>query len=346
MPTPNGTVRIAMLGVGRIGRMHAEIVAREVTGAELVAVHDAAPGLATEVAASLGVPALSLEAILASESVDAVGICSATPAHVPTITAAAAAGKAIFCEKPVSSSIPETDEALAAVAAAGVPFMVGFNRRFDPSHRAVRRAVAEGAIGQVELVRITSRDSAPPPDEYIAVSGGMFLDMSVHDFDMAPYIVGSPVVEVYAKGAVRVSEAFARYGDIDTAVVVLTHADGTLSTIDNSRRAVYGYDQRVEAFGSQGMASSANVPVHVTTVATAEGTRGAEVMDFFISRYRDAYVEEWREFVRYVRDGGPSPVPGIEGRAPLVVAEAANLSLAERRPVRIEEIEARLRDRT
>ena len=336
-------LRIAMLGTGRIGRMHAAIVARELGETELVAVHDADEALAASVGASFGVPAASLDAILTRADVDAVGICSATPAHVPTIKAAAAAGKAILCEKPVSSSISETDEALAAVEAAGVPFMVGFNRRFDPSHRAVRRAVEDGTIGQVELVRITSRDPAPPPEEYIAVSGGMFLDMSVHDFDMAPYVVGSPIVEVFAKGAVRVSDAFARHGDIDTAVVVLTHADGTLSTVDNSRRAVYGYDQRVEAFGSKGMASSANVPVHATTVATADGTHGAEVMDFFISRYRDAYIAEWREFARYVREGGPSPVPGAQGRAPLVVAEAANLSLAEGRPVRVEEIEARYR---
>ena len=332
-------VRIAMIGTGRIGRMHAEIVARQVPGTRLVAVHDAMPESAAALGAELGVPSWSFDAVLASAEVDAVAIVSATPAHVPAIIAAADAGKAIFCEKPISSSIHETDEAIAAVQAAGVPFMVGFNRRFDPSHRAVRRAVAEGTIGQVELVRITSRDPSPPPEEYIAVSGGMFLDMSVHDFDMAPYIVGSPVVEVYAQGAVRVSEAFARHGDIDTAVVVLTHADGTISTIDNSRRAVYGYDQRVEAFGSQGMASSANVPVDMATITTGDGSRSAVAMDFFISRYRDAYVAEWVEFARYVRSGGPSPVPAEAGRAPLVVAAAANLSLAERRPVSIAEIE-------
>ena len=200
--------------------------------------------------------------------------------------------------------------------------------------------MADGTIGQVELVRISSRDPAPPPEEYIAVSGGMFLDMTVHDFDMAPYIAGSPVVSVYATGAVRVSDAFARHGDIDTAVVVLTHEDGTISTIDNSRRAVYGYDQRVEAFGSLGMASSANVPVNATTVTTAAGAQGAVAMDFFIARYQQAYVDEWTEFARFVREGGPSPVSGAEGRAPLLIATAANRSLAEGRPVAIAEIEA------
>ena len=335
-------VRIAIVGVGRIGRMHAEMVSRVVGDTTLVAVSDVSDALAAGVAESLGVPALSFRAILADPSIEAVGIMSATPAHVPAIIAAAAAGKAIFCEKPISSEIEQTDAAIAAVAAAGVPFMVGFNRRFDPSHRAVRRAVADSTIGQVELVRITSRDPAPPPEEYIAVSGGMFLDMTVHDFDMAPYIVGSPVVEVYAKGAVRVSEAFARQGDIDTAVVVLTHADGTISMIDNSRRAVYGYDQRVEAFGSLGMASSANVPLNSTTISTVDGVQGATAMDFFIARYQQAYVDEWVEFANYVRNGGPSPVSGAEGRAPLVIAAAANLSLADNRPVTIAEVEASL----
>lgn len=336
-------VRIAMIGVGRIGRMHAELVARTVAETELVAVTDTSPELAAAVGADLGVPVLSLEQILASPDVEAVGIMTATPAHVPTIIAAAAAGKAILCEKPISSDIAETDAALAAVEAAGVPFMVGFNRRFDPSHRAVRRAVADGTIGQVELVRITSRDPAPPPAAYIAVSGGMFLDMSVHDFDMAPYIVGSPVVEVYATGAVRVSSDFYDHGDIDTGVVVLTHADGTITTIDNSRRAVYGYDQRVEAFGSRGMASSANVPVDHATITTVEGTHGREFLDFFIARYKDAYAAEWVDFAQYVRNGGPSPVSGVEGRAPLIVAAAANRSLAEHRPVTIAEVEASLR---
>ena len=335
-------VRIAMIGVGRIGRMHAEIVARG-SDTELVAVSDVSADLASAVAAELGAPARTLDEILADPAVEAIGICSATPAHVPQIIAAAQAGKAIFCEKPISSDIRDTDAAIAAVDAAGVPFMVGFNRRFDPSHRAVRHAVEDGSIGQVELVRITSRDSAPPPEEYIAVSGGMFLDMSVHDFDMAPYIVGSPIVSVYATGAVRVSDAFARHGDIDTAVVVLTHADGTISTIDNSRRAVYGYDQRVEAFGSLGMASSANVPVNTTTVTTAAGAQGAVAMDFFISRYRQAYIDEWTEFAHYVREGGPSPVSGVEGRAPLIVATAANRSLALGRPVTIAEIEDELK---
>ena len=249
-------VRIGVIGVGRIGRMHAELLARRVEGASVTAVQDAHDGSAQQVGAELDVPvAGSVEELLGAADVDAVAICSSTDTHAALIEAAARAGKAIFCEKPISLELGAVDRALAVVAEAGVPFQIGFNRRFDPGHRTVHDAVRRGVVGDVHLVRITSRDPAPPPMTYVATSGGIFLDMTIHDFDMARYIAGSEVVEVFARGAVRIDPEFAEHEDVDTAVITLVHADGCLTTIDNSRRAVYGYDQRVEAFGSLGVAS-------------------------------------------------------------------------------------------
>jgi myo-inositol 2-dehydrogenase/D-chiro-inositol 1-dehydrogenase len=335
-------VAVAMLGVGRIGKMHATLVARSVPETRLVAVADAYAPTAAEVGAELGVPALTVAEVLALSEVEAVGVCTTTATHVDTIIAAAEAGKAIMCEKPISNDIADVDRALAAVKANGVKFMVGFNRRFDPSHAAVQKAVRNGDIGQVEIVRVTSRDPEPPPMSYVAGSGGLFLDMMVHDFDMAPFVVGSPVVSVYAQGAVRVDPGFAEHGDIDTAIVMMTHADGTLSTIDNSRRAVYGYDQRVEAFGSLGMVQSDNVRLNTSTITGANGTVAQPLENWFIGRYQEAYRVEWADFANYVRGDGPSPVPGDEARLPLVIAAAAKLSMDENRPVTIAEMEQRL----
>ena len=253
----SGPLRIAVLGVGRIGKMHAELVARQVPGAVLAYVQDVNEVAAKSVGAELGVPfTTDVDVVLGSPDVDAVAICSSTDTHVPLLIAAANAGKAIFCEKPVSLDLAAVDQALAVVAAAGVPLQIGFNRRFDPAHASVRDAVVSGAVGEVHMVRITSRDPAPPPISYVKVSGGLFLDMTIHDFDMARFITGSEVTEVYARAAVRVDPAIGEAGDVDTAVVVLTHANGAITTIDNSRQAVYGYDQRVEAFGSEGMAAA------------------------------------------------------------------------------------------
>ncbi|RMH79551.1 MAG: inositol 2-dehydrogenase [Actinomyces sp.] len=336
MTTP---VRIALLGAGRIGRLHAELISRRVPGAALAGVFDLVDAAADEVAAEFGCRRYASAAEAhADPEADAVAICTSTDTHVDALVEAAAAGKPIFCEKPLSLDLAEVDRALAAVEAAGVPLLVGFNRRFDPSHAAVRRAVEDGSVGEVHLVRITSRDPAPPPLEYIRVSGGIFRDMTIHDFDMARFVTGSDVVEVHATGAVRVDPAIGEAGDLDTVVVVLTHADGTITTIDNSRRAVYGYDQRVEVFGSGGMAASDNPLVHTTTVRDADGARQATLPWFFIERYIPSYVAEWEAFVAMVRDGVPSPVDGRDGRAPLVMGLAALRSVAEGRPVRCEEI--------
>ena len=337
--TPDDPLRIAVLGVGRIGKMHAEIVARQVPGAVLAYVQDVNEIAAKSVGGELGVPSTSdVDVVLSSPEVDAVAICSSTDTHVSLLIAAANAGKAIFCEKPISLDLAAVDEALAIVAASGVPLQIGFNRRFDPAHASVRDAVVSGAVGDVHLVRITSRDPAPPPISYVKVSGGLFLDMTIHDFDMARFVTGSEVTEVYARAAVRVDPAIGEAGDVDTAVIVLTHANGAITTIDNSRQAVYGYDQRVEAFGSEGMAASDNPLQHTGSRRSAAGTTSTTIPYFFLDRYIPSYVHEWAAFVAYVSGGGDSPVPAADGRAPLVIGLAAKKSVEENRVVQISEI--------
>jgi len=338
--TETGTVRVGVVGVGRIGRMHASLLAHQVPGASVAMVHDAHEGTARGVADELGVAAAGdVDDLLAAGDVDAVAICSSTETHADLIVGAARAGKAIFCEKPVSLELGEVDRALAAVDDAGVPFQIGFNRRFDPAHAAVAAAVADGTVGEPQLARITSRDPAPPPMEYVRGSGGIFLDMTIHDFDMARFVTGSDVVEVFARGAVRVDPSFADAGDVDTAVVVLEHANGCLTTIDNSRQAVYGYDQRVEVFGSAGVASSENPPAHTSVVRTADGVHGPTLPYFFLERYVPSYLREWEAFVAAVSSGRQPSVGPADARAPLVIGLAAWRSLREARPVRIEEID-------
>ncbi len=331
-------VRIGLIGCGRIGRMHAGIVTNEVPGFTLTAVADAVSAAAEGVAEATGARVLSIEALLGADDIDAVAICSSTDTHVDLVVAAAEAGKAIFCEKPVSLDLAQVDRAVAAVRSAGVPFMIGFNRRFDPGHQSVRDCVATGEIGDLHVLRITSRDPAPPPTEYIAVSGGIFLDMVIHDFDMARYVVGSDVLEVYARGAVRIDPRIGEAGDVDTAITMLTHADGTLTAIDNSRQAVYGYDQRVEAFGSEGMAASDNPVRHAGWRRTREATTGEPLPWFFLERYLESYRREWRAFHTYLTEGGPSPCGIEDARATTAVALAAGLSLREGRPVRVAEV--------
>ena len=329
MPT-----RIAVLGVGRIGRIHGQLIQAS-PELELAAVADTHPQTAADGGTLLRAPVRSIDEVLADTSIDAVAICSSTDTHVDLIVRAAQAGKAIFCEKPISTDLSRIDEAIAAVERAGVPFMVGFNRRFDPHHGAVQRAVAEGKVGEVHSVHIISRDPQAPPLAYVKVSGGMFVDMTIHDFDMARFVTGSEVVEVYARGSARIDPGIAEVGDIDTAKILLVHACGALTTIDNSRQASYGYDQRVEVFGSKGAVMSHNIPDESATLWQADGSRGSRVQDFFISRYDEAYRREWQAFARYLREGGASPVGLADGRSPIVIAMAAAESLRTGLPVRI-----------
>jgi myo-inositol 2-dehydrogenase / D-chiro-inositol 1-dehydrogenase len=334
------TLRVGVIGVGRIGRMHAELLARQVPGASVTLVHDVREETAREVADHLGVAAAAdVDDLLTAPDVDAVAICTSTDTHADLLVAAARAGKAIFCEKPVSLDLGEVDRALAAVEEAGVPFQIGFNRRFDPGHAAVAAAVADGTVGEPHVVRISSRDPAPPPMGYVRASGGIFLDMTIHDFDMARFVTGSEVVEVFARGAVRIHAAFADADDVDTAVVMLTHANGCLTTIDNSRQAVYGYDQRVEVFGSAGMAASENPLAHAALVRTSAGTSAATLPYFYLERYVPSYLREWQAFVAAVSTGTTPPVTIPDARAPLVVGLAAWRSLRENRPVAVAEVD-------
>jgi myo-inositol 2-dehydrogenase/D-chiro-inositol 1-dehydrogenase len=339
--TTTATLRIGVVGVGRIGRMHAELLEREIGGATVTRVHDAHEPSARLTADALGIQAVAdVEELVGADDVDAVAICTSTDTHADLIVAAARAGKAIFCEKPVSLDLAEVDRALAAVDAAGVPFQIGFNRRFDPAHAAVAAAVAAGAVGEPHLARITSRDPAPPPLDYVRTSGGLFLDMTIHDFDMARYVTGSEVVEVFARGAVRVDPAIGAAGDVDTAVITLVHENGCLTTIDNSRQALYGYDQRVEVFGSAGMAASENPLAHTALVRTKDGTRAPTLPYFFLERYIPSYLAEWNAFVAAVGAGVAPPVTAADARPPLVIGLAAWRSVREGRPVRTAEVEA------
>jgi myo-inositol 2-dehydrogenase/D-chiro-inositol 1-dehydrogenase len=262
-------------------------------------------------------------------------IASPTSAHAEQLRAAAEAGKAIFCEKPVSLDLAEVDRAAAVLERTGVPFMVGFNRRFDPGHRAVRDAVVSGRIGDVRMARVTSRDPAPPPIDYVRVSGGIWVDMMIHDFDMAAFVVGSPVVRVFAQGANLIDPAIGEAGDVDVAVAVLTHANGAITTIDITREAPYGYDQRVEVLGSLGMAVSDNERLNRSEIYLADETRRPVLPNFFIERYETAYRDQWRYFTDYVLDGGESPVSLAEGRAPVLIADAAAESARTGMPVEI-----------
>jgi myo-inositol 2-dehydrogenase/D-chiro-inositol 1-dehydrogenase len=334
------TVNIGVIGAGRIGKVHAENLVTRVPGARVLAIADVARAAAEETAARWGIPDVSADyrTILDNPNIQAVVICSATDTHAQMIAEAARAGKHIFCEKPIALDLSNIDEALAAVEQAGVKLQIGFNRRFDPNYARVRQAVVNGEIGQPQLMHIISRDPAPPPIEYVKVSGGIFFDMTIHDFDMARFLTGSDVVEVYASGGVMVDPAIGAAGDIDTALVVLKFASGVIGTIDNSRKAVYGYDQRVEVFGSGGAISTSNQYPNSAVISTASQIARDLPLNFFMQRYTESYVNELKAFVDAVVNDTPVPVTGADGRAPVVIGMAARKSYQENRPVRLSEI--------
>jgi myo-inositol 2-dehydrogenase/D-chiro-inositol 1-dehydrogenase len=335
------SVRFGLVGAGRIGRVHAETLVQRVPKAAVISITDINRAAAEDCAAAYGIPNVvaNFDAMLADESLDAVVIASSTNTHAPFLIKAAAAGKHIFCEKPIAADLAVIDDALAAVQVAGVKLMLGFNRRFDANHRRIKKAIEQGEIGTPHLMHIISRDPAPPPIEYVKVSGGMFFDMTIHDFDMARFLLGE-VEEVYATGGVMVDPAIGEAGDIDTAVITLKFASGAIGTIDNSRRAVYGYDQRVEVFGSQGAVRSDNLYPDAVTLSSARQVARGLPMNFFMDRYLASYQAELEAFVQCVADDAPLPVTGADGRAPVVLAMAALRSFRENRPVKISEIGA------
>jgi myo-inositol 2-dehydrogenase/D-chiro-inositol 1-dehydrogenase len=328
-------VRFGLFGAGRIGRVHAASLATH-PRTELVAVHDPVEAAAGEVAAHYGAtPTGDADAVLGDPGIDAVIIASPTPTHVDLMTASVQAGKAVLCEKPIDLDLARVDACWADIKDLGATIMVGFNRRFDPSFAEMRDRVAKGEIGRLEQLIITSRDPAPAPAAYIATSGGLFRDMTIHDFDMARFFLGE-VVEVQAMGANLIEPYIAEAGDIDSAMVVLRGAGGELGQIVNSRRCSFGYDQRVEAFGAEAMLTAGNQTATSVRRSGASGTENAPpYLNFFLDRYADAYRAELDHLVSCVEQG-TAPSPGFaDGRAALVLADAANESLKTGRAVRV-----------
>jgi myo-inositol 2-dehydrogenase/D-chiro-inositol 1-dehydrogenase len=328
-------VAFAVLGCGRIGRMHARNLASH-PRAELVCVYDIAAGAAAETAAEVGArAAASVDAVLADPAVEAVLIATSTDTHVPLITAAAKAGKAVLCEKPIDLDIARARACWAEIAPLDPVVMIGFNRRFDPSFAAVRARIGAGEIGALEQVIITSRDPAPPPIGYVRSSGGLFRDMTIHDFDMARYLAGD-IVEVQAFGANLVDPAIRDAGDFDAAMVLLRAASGALVHVNNSRRASYGYDQRVEAFGALGMLQAGNQRATTVEAWTGAGTETKDVvLNFFIQRYRAAYEAEIDHFVTCLAERTTPIASFADGLAALVLADAALQSARTGQVVRL-----------
>jgi myo-inositol 2-dehydrogenase / D-chiro-inositol 1-dehydrogenase len=334
------TLRIGIIGAGRIGRVHAETLAFRLPDAVPCAIADVNGDAAKKVAQQCRIPrALQNSAdIITDPAIDAVLICSPTETHADLVIHAARAGKHIFCEKPIDHSLSKIDLALHEVRKSGVKFQVGFNRRFDANFARVRDAVTQGEIGTPHLMHIVSRDPAPPPISYIKVSGGIFLDMTIHDFDMARFLAGDEVETVYAAGAVRVDPEIGKTGDLDTAVIVLHFKNGMIGTIDNSRQAVYGYDQRVEILGSKGAIATENRYPNQAILSTGTSIQRDLPLNFFMDRYMESFESELRAFVDAVLHDKPVPVTGSDGRAAVVMGLAARKSYEQRRPVQLEEV--------
>lgn len=336
---PAHRLKIGLIGAGRIGQLHAEHLTERIHQAELVIVADAYEKAARECAERYAIEEFTqdYQEVLEHPDIQAVVICSSTDTHARIIQEAAQAGKHIFCEKPIALDLSSIDLALEAVARAGVKLQIGFNRRFDANYRRVRRAVTEGEIGQPQVIHITSRDPAPPPLEYIRVSGGIFLDMTIHDFDMARFLIGSEVVEVFARANAS-DPAIAEAGDVDNALVTLQFANGVIGMISNSRQAAYGYDQRVEVLGSAGAISIGNNYPNTALISDGNSVRRDLPLHFFVERYTESFVAEMAAFVDAVLCDTLVLVTGQDGRAPVVIALAAGKALREGRLVRLSEI--------
>lgn len=327
----------AILGAGRIGRVHAAAVAAA-PGARLAAIADPVTEAARAISEAYGCAIATIDAILADPAIDAVVICTPTDTHADLIGRFARAGKAIFCEKPVDLSLARVAECLKVVDAAKATLMVGFNRRFDPDFMAVKAAIDAGHVGDVEMVTITSRDPGAPPPEYITRSGGMFRDMTIHDFDMARWLLGQEVESVFASASVLVDPRIGALGDYDSANVILRTASGRQAIITNTRRAAYGYDQRIEVLGSTGMVAAENHGENRISLADKNGFHTAPLLNFFMSRYTAAYANEINAFVAAVNANSEAPTTGHDGLMALALAEAALASVASGRMVKVVEV--------
>ncbi|WP_120631592.1 inositol 2-dehydrogenase [Ruegeria sp. EL01] len=330
-------LKVGLLGAGRIGRVHAQAISAH-PQSRLCAISDALPEAAANLADAHDSVARSSDEIIADPDIDAILIATPTDTHSDLIEAATRAGKAVLCEKPVDLDLQRAMACQANVAGQGQPVMIGFNRRFDPSFSAMKAAANAGEIGKIEMLSITSFDPAPPPVSYIKVSGGLFRDMMIHDFDMANYLMGDVPTVITAVGSSIVDPEIGDAGDVDTAVVTMTYADGRIAVIKNSRRAAYGYDQRIEMLGSKGLLQAQNVLENTVVKSTADGVVGAKPTYFFLERYMPAYQAEWAAFVEATLSGSDVPVTLEDGVAALAMAEAATRSAWSGGSVRMDEI--------
>ncbi|MCB6367279.1 inositol 2-dehydrogenase [Intestinibacillus massiliensis] len=334
-------VRIGLIGAGRIGKLHGENLAHAVPSVDLVAVADPFMNDATRAwAEGMGIQSCyeDPEKVFSDPSIDAVFICSSTNTHAEFIMRAAKAGKHIFCEKPIDTNLDKIREALAAVEQAGVKLQVGFVRRFDHNHKMVHDTVASGRLGKPHIVKVTSRDPDHQPMDYIKVSGGIFMDMTIHDFDMVRYLAGSEVTEVTAYGAALSGAGYDQYGDVDTAIIMMKFENGALGVIDNSRAAHYGYDQRTEVHCDKGCVQVANDLNDQAMISTGDGVEIAKPTWFFLERYNNAFIAEAVAFADAILKNTDTPVGGKDGLMPVMIAMAADTSLREGRPVKLSEI--------
>lgn len=334
-------VRIGIIGAGRIGKVHLQSITYHVKDAVVKAVADPFMNEETEAyIKSMGVDKVSKDYkdILSDPEIDAVMICSSTDTHAAISIEAINAGKHVFCEKPVDHSIEKIKAVEDALKGKNIKFQVGFNRRFDHNFAAIRKAVDDGRIGDPHIVKITSRDPEPPNPAYIKVSGGIFLDMTIHDFDMATFLVNSDVEEVYVQSAVLVDPAIGEQGDVDTAIITMKMTNGALCVIDNSRRAAYGYDQRAEVFGSKGMVSTSNDTLSSAVIADANGVTGEKPLFFFLERYMQSFTEEVCQFVDAIENDKETPVGIHAGMQSVKIGLAAKKSVQEHRPVKLSEV--------
>ena len=333
-------IKIGIIGAGRIGKVHMQSITYNVPTAKVLGITDVFKDGLQELADKYGIEKVydDYKEMLADKDIDAVLVCSSTDTHADISIEAAKAGKHVFCEKPVDLTPEKVKAVIDAVAEAGVKLQVGFNRRFDHNFAHVRSLINEGKVGNLELIKITSRDPEPPPAEYAAVSGGMFLDMTIHDFDMARFLAGSDVTEVYASATCLVDPAIGEAGDVDTAIINLKFENGALGVIDNSRRAAYGYDQRIEVFGSLGAAMASNDTPTNVTVMNSDGVTTDKPLYFFLERYMQSFRDEMVQFVDAVLNDKPTPTTGLDGLNSILVALAAKKSVKEGRPVKISEI--------
>lgn len=334
-------VKLGIIGAGRIGKVHMESICTQVPNAKVKMVADPFMDAEKEAwAKKKGVEQVTKDyhEILDDPEIDAVLICSSTDTHASISMEAIEAGKHVFCEKPVDHSIEKIRQVQEALKKHPVKYQVGFNRRFDHNFEAVQNAVVSGKVGEPHIVRITSRDPEPPALEYVKVSGGMFLDMTIHDFDMARFLAGCDAEEIYVQAAVRIDQAIGKAGDVDTAVITMKMENGSIVTIDNSRKAVYGYDQRVEVFGSQGMVSVSNDTTSSAVISNSEGVMGEKPLYFFLERYMQSYAKEIRAFVQAIEQDTETPLGITDGLEAVRMGLAAKKSLAEHRPVKMAEI--------